>query len=237
MSKNGPRASTSSNRILARLPQREYLRLLPALQQFRLEFKRVLYAPGAVLDHVYFPEQGVISMIALMENGTGIEVATIGNEGMLGLPVFLGERLAPAQFLIQVPGTAMRMRADTLRAETELDCPLRRLVRLYCGAFSKQVWQGVACNGLHPIQERCRRWLLMTHDRVEGDVFPLTHEFLALMLGVRRASVTEVLQPLQEQGLIRYHRGKITVLDRQRLEDGTCECYRRVNEEFDRVFP
>jgi CRP-like cAMP-binding protein len=138
--------------------------------------------------------------------------------------------------MVQVPGEALRIGEDVLKEESSHDSAMRRLLILYHSAFLVQVSQAVACNGLHSIHQRCCRWLLMTQDRAHSDVFPMTHELLAELLGVRRSSVSEVLELIQKEGLIRYSRGKFTVLDRQRLKIDSCECYRRVNEEFERLF-
>jgi CRP-like cAMP-binding protein len=223
------------NRLLARLPPQEYQRLLPLLGLFPLAFKHVLNEPRSAIDYVYFPSRGVISAVTLMEDGTVIEVATVGNEGMVGLTAFLGDEESPNRLVVQVPGESLRMGADDLRAETSQDNPLRRLLIRYNTVFLKQISQAVACNGLHRVQERCCRWVLMTHDRAQSDVFPLTHEFLSHMLGVRRMSVTDVLKPLQDAGLIRNRRGWITVLDRPGLEAAACECYRSVQNAFHRL--
>ncbi len=223
------------NRLLARLPKAEYQRTSPKLQTVALPLKQVLYKARSPIDYVYFPSRGVVSAMTIMEDGRAIEVATIGREGMVGLIVFNGGDSSPNEIMVQVEGEGLRMRADVFQAESRRDGPLRRLLILYNTAYAMQVSYAVACNGLHVVQKRCCRWLLMTHDRVGADVLPLTHEFLGIMLGVRRTSVTEVLQPLQEQGLIRSERGIITVLDRNGLEDAACECYRSVKEEFTRL--
>jgi CRP-like cAMP-binding protein len=223
------------NRLLARLLPQEYQRLLPLLRLVPLEFKHVLNEPRSRIDYVHFPIRGVVSDVTLMEDGSAIEVATVGNEGMVGLLAFLGDEESPNRVIVQVGGEAMRMEASDLRAETSRDSPLRRLLVRYHTAFMKQVSQAVACNGLHHVQQRCCRWVLMTHDRAQSDEFLLTHEFLSHMLGVRRMSVTDVLKPLQEAGLIHNHRGHITVLDRPRLEAAACECYRSVQEAFARL--
>jgi CRP-like cAMP-binding protein len=235
MAKTQPAPNGPRNRLLARLPQDEFQRLLPSLRPVSLEFKLVLYEPRASLDYAYFPDRGVVSQLTVMDDGAGIEVATIGNEGMVGMPILYGMVEISSRLVVQVPASALRMRADVLREETTGDTPLRRLLLLYNGAYLTQVSQSVGCNGLHSVPRRCCRWLLMTHDRVVGDEFPITHDFLSQMLGVRRSSVTEVLQPLQEDGLIRYRRGNMTVLDRQGLEAASCECYRVVQDEFDRL--
>lgn len=223
------------NRLLARLLPQEYQRLLPLLRLVPLEFKHILNEPRSHIAHVYFPNRGVVSAVTLMEDGTVIEVATVGNEGMVGLNAFLGDEESPNRQVVKVPGESLRMGADDLRAETSQDSPLRRLLVRYHTAFLMQLSQAVACNGLHQIQQRCCRWVLMTHDRVLSDEFPLTHEFLSHMLGVRRMSVTDVLKPLQDAGLIRTRRGRVTVLDRPGLEAAACECYRSVREAFDRL--
>ena len=230
------RPALFANQLLALLPNSEQQRLLPKLEPVALAFRAVLVRALAPLDYAYFPNHGVISIVSHMQDGTGIEVATIGREGMVGTTVMLGVNAIPAQAIVQVPGEALRMSAATLRAEVVRDCPLRQLLLLYQAAYLAQVSQGVACNGLHPVRQRCCRWLLMTHDRVHDDDFPMTHEFLAEMLGVRRSSVTEVLRPLQNKRLIRYSRGRITILDRSGLEAAACECYHSVKDEFARVF-
>ena len=230
-----PLPASPGNKLLARLPPDYYRSLLPRLQPVPLKFRQVLYEPRSPIDHAYFPTRGVVSAIILMEDGGAIEVATVGNEGMVGLPVFLGAVTSFNQVIVQVAGEALRIKGKALEGEASQAGPLRRLLLSYQSAFLAQVLQGLACNGLHTIQQRCCRWLLMTQDRVGADVFPLTHEFLAIMLGVRRASVSEVLEPLQDEGLIRSQRGKITVLDREGLEAACCECYRTINDEFGRL--
>jgi CRP-like cAMP-binding protein len=235
MVKRQAASAPPANRLLARLPPHEYQRLLPLLRLVPFEFKQVLNEPRSSIAYVYFPNRGVVSAVTLMEDGTVIEVATIGNEGMVSLTAFLGEEESPNRLIVQVPGEGLRMAADDLRAETRRDSPLRRLLVRYHTAFFEQIAQGVACNGLHHVQERCCRWILMTHDRVQSDEFPLTHEFLSHMLGVRRMSVTDVLKPLQDAGLIRNRRGRVTVLDRPGLEAAVCECYRTVQETFARL--
>jgi CRP-like cAMP-binding protein len=214
----------------------EYQRLLPRLQIVPLDLKHVLYEARSPIDYAYFPNRGVASALRVMQDGKAIEVATIGVEGMLGLPLLVGANTTADRVIVQVSGEAMRLSAEALKEEAGRDSPLRRLLLLYQSAFLSQVSQAVACNGLHSVHQRCCRWLLMTQDRAHSDVFPMTHEFLATMLGVRRSTVSEVLEPLQRFGLIRYTRGKLTVLDHDGLQDRSCECYRRINEEFGRLF-
>src|SRR3984957_19064903 len=236
MSKSKPPAAPHGNRLLARLPPAEYQRLLPSLQVVPLALKHVLYEARAPIDYAYFPNRGVVSALTVMEDGRAIEVATIGDEGMVGLPLLVGAKTTVNRMIVQVPGEAVRMAEDVLRDEVSQDSPLRRVLVLYHTAFLAQVSQAVACNGLHSVHQRCCRWLLMTQDRAHSDVFPMTHEFLAEMLGVRRSTVSEILKPFQEEGLIRYSRGKFTVLDRAGLKAGSCECYRRISEEFKCLF-
>ena len=229
-------SNLSKNQLLARLPPSEYQRLAPQLKAVRLPVKRVLYAAYAPIDYAYFPVDAVISAVTIMDDGSAIEVATIGNEGIAGLGAFIGGETSPYEIMVQVEGNAVRISADALKKEADRDGPLRKILGLYNIALQTQIGYSVACNGLHTIEKRCCRWLLMTHDRIDSDVLPLTHEFLSIMLGVRRSSVTEILQPLQAQGLIQNERGKIKVLDRKGLEAVSCECYRRTVEEFKRLF-
>jgi CRP-like cAMP-binding protein len=231
-----PPSDLSKNQLLARLPPTEYQRLSPKLEAVHLPVKRILYKAYASIDYVYFPTNGIVSAMTVMEDGSAIEVATIGNEGLVGLSAFIGGETSPYELMVQVEGDAMRMRADLLKAESHEEGPLRRILSLYNTALQTQIGYSVACNGLHAIKKRCCRWLLMTQDRIESNVLPLTHDFLSIMLGVRRSSVTEVLQPLQEEGLIQNERGKIRVLNRKGLEGIVCECYRRTKEEFTRLF-
>jgi CRP-like cAMP-binding protein len=227
----------SANRLLARLPPGHFDRLFPLLQAVTLEPRQVIYHVRSPLNYVYFPASGVISAMTVMKNGSTIEVATIGKEGVVGLTAFLGAGTSPYEVMVQVPGHGWRMRADAFHAEAQKDGPLRQLLVLYNTAFATQISYSVACNGLHTVEKRCCRWLLMTQDRVGQSELPLTHEFLAIMLGVRRASITEVLRPLQKRGLIHNGRGRIEVLDRPGLEAHACECYEAVIQEFARLFP
>jgi CRP-like cAMP-binding protein len=236
MPKTKPLAAPRGNRLMARLPPEEYQRLRPRLQLVPLALKQILYEARSSIDYAYFPNRGVVSALTVMEDGRAIEVATIGDEGMVGLPLLVGAKTTANRLIVQVPGEALRMAEEVLRDEVSRDSALRRLLVLYHTAFLAQVSQAVACNGLHSVHQRCCRWLLMTQDRAHSDVFPMTHEFLAEMLGVRRSTVSEVLEPFQEKGLIRYSRGKCTVVDRDGLKAGSCECYQRINEEFERLF-
>jgi CRP-like cAMP-binding protein len=225
----------AENRLLARLPRRDYERLLPRLQLVRLKFKQTLTEIDARIDWVYFPSSGVVSDVAILDDGKNIEVATIGNEGFIGFEAMLGAATWPSRMTVQVAGEARRMEVGVFVAETKKDGPVRELLARYHTTYVKQLGHSVACNGLHSVHQRCCRWLLMTHDRVAGDEFPMTHEFLSHMLGVRRVSVTDVLADLQKAGLIRSHRGSITILDREGMEDEACECYANWQKELARL--
>jgi CRP-like cAMP-binding protein len=226
---------SGENRLLAALPEQEYERLLPRLETVPTGLKETLLEPGRPIPYVYFPRCGVFSVLITMEDGHAIEVGTVGHEGMVGLPVFLGADRSPAKVFCQVVGEADRMEAGAFREEAGWGGALHDLMRRYTQAVLNQIAQSVACNHLHSVEERMCRWLLMTHDRVGGDEFPMTHEFLSQMLGVRRASVTIVAGIFQKAGLIAYHRGTISILDRAGLEAASCECYHVVRREFDRL--
>lgn len=223
------------NRLIAALPRREYDRLLPHLDTLPLSFKQILFDTNQPITHVYFPLNGVISLVLVMEDSGPAEVAMIGNEGMGGTPVFLGADRSPTRAICQVPGESLRMKAKVFEEEMGRGGPLHGLVQRYTQAMINQISQAVVCNRLHSVEERMCRWLLMTHDRVGADEMPLTQEFLALMLGVRRPTVTMVAGMLQKAGLIQYHRGRLTVLDRKGLEAASCECYAVVKSEYDRL--
>ena len=232
------RTERGGNRLLDALPPEEYQRLLGDTTAATFRLKDVLLTPGKPIDTVYFPQGAVISLLTTMDDGSSIEIATIGNEGFVGVPLFLGAQAMAARDLyqVQVPGQAMAMDARAFLAAAGRD-PLRGLVQRYAQALFTQVTQQVACNGLHSVEERCSRWMLLTHDRVGSDDFPLTQEFLAQMLGVRRASVTVAATALQHAGFIRYYRGRVTIINREGLEDASCECYRIIRGEFDRLLP
>ena len=223
------------NELLARLPDAEFQRVVARMRHVVLDFKQVLYEARSSIDEVYFITRGTASALTVLNDGNAIEVATIGKEGVVGLGALLASKVSPHRVIVQIAGEALRLSADALEQEARDDGPLRRLLLRYHTAFLSQVSQSVACNGLHPIQQRCCRWLLMTRDRIESDSMPITHEFLGIMLGVRRSSVTDVLRPLHEQGLIVNDRGTITIRDRQAIEELSCECYQTVKDDFDRL--
>jgi CRP-like cAMP-binding protein len=227
----------SANRLLAGLPPTEYRRLLPLLEAIPLSHRQVLYPPGGPIDHVYFPSEGVVSVVAVLANRRTIEVGMCGREGAVGAGALQGDPTSPFRVQVQVRGHGVRIGIDAFRDSVRVGGPLYRLLARYNAAYLTQTAQSVACNGLHTIHQRCCRWLLMTGDRLAADEFDLTHELLGTMLGVRRASVTEVLHPLQAGGLIGSGRGRVAIHDRLRLEAAACECYRFVRGQFDRLLP
>jgi CRP-like cAMP-binding protein len=234
LSKDGFQAR--ENRILAALPRNELQRLAPHLTETPLAFKQSLSKPDRPITQVCFPDVGVCSVMSVMQSGATAEVGTIGNEGMTGLALFYGDVTEPSESIVQVPGMGRVMPSEVFQAEMARKETLHALIRHYAHALLVQLMQSAACNALHCVEERTCKWLLMTHDRVEGDEFKLTHEFLGLMLGVRRSSVTLVAHQLQHAGMINYRSGVVTVLDRKGLEDTSCECYAVVRAYFDRFF-
>lgn len=225
----------AKNRLLAALPVEEYEALFPHLEQVSLTYKQSIYQPNEPIEYVYFLSHDIISLVVSTEDGGVVEAATVGNEGMVGIPVFLEADTVPSVAIVQVPGDALRMKADAFRDWVARSQPFQYLLKRYTQVMFNSIMQTAACNRLHEIEQRCCRWLLMTHDRVESDKFSLTQEFLAQMLGVRRPSVSVVASILQKAEPIRYTRGKIAILDRSGLEAATCECYRVIKQEFDRL--
>jgi CRP-like cAMP-binding protein len=227
--------SREQNHLLAALPDEEFASLDPWLELISLPRGAVLARPGEPLEHAYFPTSGMISVVALMSEGLGAEVATVGNEGMIGLPIFLGAESSPFHLMAQLSGHSLRIPAERLEQLLLPGSRLTALLRTYSQAFFVQTAQNAACNGIHPISRRAARWLLATHDRAESGSFYLTQEFLAFMLGVARQSVGIAVGELADRGLISYVRGQMRVLDRPGLERTSCECYGIVRTEFDRL--
>jgi CRP-like cAMP-binding protein len=223
------------NRILAMLPPEELDRLMPRLERLVPQFKAVLFDVDQPIDAVYFPEEAVVSVLGVMSDGSAVETATIGHEGMVGLPVFLGTDRTSAQAFVQITGSMLRMGAADFQAALREAPALTLALNRYTQALFTLVAQGSACNRMHTMARRCARWMLHTHDRVRHDEFPLTHEFLAQMLGVRRATVTEAMGAIQETGALSYQMGRVRVLDRRLLERESCECYAIIAREFDRL--
>ncbi|WP_426959624.1 Crp/Fnr family transcriptional regulator [Muricoccus radiodurans] len=228
-------ASQGENALLAALPEEERTLFLGEVERVPLAFKRVLQELDEPVTHLWFPRSGVASMLSEMTDGSIVEVATVGREGVLGLPLVLDAGQSAQRVLVQIPGEADRMTAAAFARLRPRLPGLERLLLRYALSLVTQVSQGSACNRLHPIEARCARWLLLTHDRVDGDSFPLTHEFLSQMLGVTRPSVTIAAGMLQRAGLIRYGRGVVEVLDRAGLEGASCECYGVITREFRRL--
>jgi CRP-like cAMP-binding protein len=225
----------SRNHLLARLPADEWERLRPHLTAVRLAARQRLADPAQAIEAVYFPLDAVISLSTTDTAGGSVEVGSVGCEGMAGLPVLLGTDRSTGRLLVQIAGDAERMDAAVLQREAGRLPEFNRLLLLYAQAFITQLAQSTACNRLHPADRRLARWLLICRDRLGRDDVPITHETMAHMLGVRRATVTEAAGDLQRQGVIRYRRGLVTVVRRERLEAAACECYRIVREEFDRL--
>ena len=224
-----------TNRLLSLLSDDDYERLRPHLLLCAFEYRKSLYEASRPIEQVYFPVEGVASLVITADDGSSAEVGTIGSEGLVGLPVCLGDRDAPSAVYVQVPGKALRIDAGTFRGELGRSPTLHTITLRYAHAFFNQVAQSAACAHLHRVEQRCCRWLLMTRDRMPSDDFLLTHEFLGMMLGVRRTTVTEVMGSLQKAGLIRYRRGHVTVLDAGALRQRACECYDISRLEFDRL--
>ncbi len=227
-----PADALEGNHVLRALPAGERRRLAEQLTENSLEIKTVLFEPGEPIDAVHFPLDGVISLVTPLEDGAIVEVATVGNEGVVGVPLVPGGSLA-VRAISQVPGRALRMEAPAFLAELARRGGLYEVVQNYTSALFGQIAQAAACNRLHSNEERLSRWLLMSHDRVGVDEFAITHEFLGQMLGSRRATVTLSAGILQAAGLIRYQRGHVTILDRHGLEGVACECYAVIKQELD----
>jgi CRP-like cAMP-binding protein len=228
-------AKQPTNRLLSALSSADYQRLAPHLELVRLEMKHVAYEPEQPIEYAYFPLTGLSSMVTIMKGGKTIEVATIGNEGMIGLPLFFGVDRTAGKAYTQVPGDSLRIKADVFQKEVSRQRGLAKMLQLYTQALMVQISQGMACNGIHRIEQRTARWLLMTHDRVAAERFPLSQEVLSQMLGVRRAGVNEVATKFRKAGLIRYTRGVVEIVDRAGLEAASCECYGVIQAEFVRL--
>jgi CRP-like cAMP-binding protein len=226
---------TQGNRLLAVLPEEEQQRLAAELDLVNLGMRDLIYDIDATITEVYFPLTCVLSVVAAVDDDVAVEIATIGLEGMAGLPVFLGAATSPHRCFCQVPGQALRLDAVAFRRFLADDDALHHLMHRYTHAMLTFVGQNVACNRLHPPEKRTARWLAHTHDRVRTDSFPITQEFLALMLGVRRATVSVSAQILQRAGLIHYSRGRMTILDRDGLHAAACDCYPIIRRAFDQL--
>jgi len=224
------------NRFLAILPPHDFSLLAPHLRTIALERGVMLHDVGEEIEHVYFPRTGMVSLVAVMQSGATVETATIGRSGVIGASAGLSARSTFGRAVVQLPGTAAWLSASQFHAAVNQSQVIRHLIVRYNDLLLAQVQQSVACNSLHALEARLCRWLLQTHDCIDGNVIPLTQEFLGQMLGVRRTTVTIAARLLQSAGLIRYRRGHIQILDRPAIEDIACECYAIIRQNADKVF-
>ena len=227
--------ATVRNHLLAALPPEDLARLRPKLHPVELAFDQTVHQSDTPIESMLFPESGMVSLIASLDDGEQVEVGIAGREGLVGLPLVFGDDRSLVESRVQVSGTALRLDAAALREEMEQGGALRPLLLRYASAFYAQVTLSAACNARHGIEQRLARWLLIAHDRAGGDDFPMTHEFISMMLGVRRPGVTIAAGMLQKAGLIHYARGRMTVSDRSALEAASCECYHTARREFARL--
>ena len=225
------------NQLLAALPKQEAHRWLPMLETVDLPLGQVLYESGITLSHVFFPTTAIISLLYVMENGASAEIAVVGNEGIVGISLFMGGQSTPSRAVVQSAGKGFRLKAQMMKEEFNRAGPVLHLLLRYTQALITQMSQTAVCNRHHTLDQQLCRWLLLSLDRLESNQLVMTQELIANMLGVRREGVTEGALKLQQSGLIRYTRGHITVLDRPGLEKRSCECYLVVKKEYDRLLP
>jgi CRP-like cAMP-binding protein len=230
-------AEARENSLLAALPDPEWRRWEPLLEQAEMRLGQVLYESGATLTHVYFPTTAIVSLLYVMENGASAEIAVVGNEGIVGISLFMGGGSTPSRAVVQSAGRGLRLKAQMMKDEFDKNGPVLHLLLRYTQALITQMSQTAVCNRHHSLDQQLCRWLLLSLDRLQGDKLAMTQELIANMLGVRRGGVTEAALQLQEAGLIRYARGHIVVLDRPALEKRACECYAVVKHEYDRLLP
>ena len=229
--------SPKKNHLLAALPDAEWQRWLSQLESVDLPLGQVLYESGSNIKHVYFPTTAIVSLLYVMENGASAEIAVVGNEGIVGVSLFMGGESTPSRAVVQSAGHGFRLNAETMKTEFNRAGPVLHLLLRYTQALITQMSQTAVCNRHHSLDQQLCRWLLLSLDRLEGADLVMTQELIANMLGVRREGVTEAAHTLQKVGLIRYARGHITVLDRKGLENRVCECYGVVKKEYDRLLP
>jgi CRP-like cAMP-binding protein len=232
-----PRQGPRQNHLLAALPASDYERIAARLELVPLKLAEVLYEPDVPLRYVYFPTTAIVSLLYVMEDGASAEIAIVGNEGILGIALFMGGETTPSRAVVQSAGHGYRLKAQLLKDEFERFGPFLHLLLRYTQALITQMAQTAVCNRHHSVDQQLCRWLLLSLDRLATSELTMTQELIANMLGVRREGVTEAAGKLQLAGLIHYRRGKITVLDRRRLETRSCECYQVVKTEFDRLLP
>jgi CRP-like cAMP-binding protein len=225
------------NQLLAALPAPEWERWSPLLEEVELPLGQVLYESGVSLAHVYFPIDSIVSLLYVMEDGASAEIALVGNEGLVGVSLFMGGETTPSRAVVQSAGRGFRLGAQAMKNEFNRAGPVLHLLLRYTQALITQMAQTAVCNRHHSLDQQLCRWLLLSLDRLHGSELRMTQELIANMLGVRREGVTEAALKLQAAGVIRYSRGHITVLDRPALEHRTCECYAVVKKEYDRLLP
>jgi CRP-like cAMP-binding protein len=231
------KSDPKANRVLAALEQADFDALMLVAEIVPLKFRKRLHAQDERVDAVYFPLTCMVSLVVTNDGTPRMEMATIGNEGVAGASEVLQAQIAMGLNLIQIPGIAVRIKADAFTKVVACRPLMQKVINQHLYALMRQVLYGAACNRMHSMEERCARWLLMTHDRADGDTFPLTQEFLSHMLGVRRATVNVATGMLKKAGFIRFVRGKITVVDRTGLESAACDCYHAIVAVYDSVFP
>jgi len=230
-------ADPRQNRLLAALPDAEWAHWLPQLEPVELPLGKVLYESGSKLTHVYFPTTSIVSLLYVMEDGASAEIAVVGQEGIVGISLFMGGESTPSRAVVQSAGNGFRLKANLMMQEFNRAGPVLHLLLRYTQALITQMSQTAVCNRHHSLDQQLCRWLLLSLDRLQSDELVMTQELIANMLGVRREGVTEAAGHLQKAGLIRYQRGHITVLDRSKLEHRACECYAVVKKEYDRLLP
>ena len=225
------------NHLLAALPDAEWQRWLPQLERVEMPLGQVLYESGGTLSHVYFPTTAIVSLLYVMENGASAEIAVVGNEGIVGISLFMGGDSTSSRAVVQSAGQGYRLKAQIMKADFNRAGPVLHLLLRYTQALITQMAQTAVCNRHHSLDQQLCRWLLLSLDRLQGNELVMTQELIANMLGVRREGVTEGALKLQQAGLIRYARGHISVLDRNGLQKRSCECYAVVKKEYDRLLP
>lgn len=225
------------NHLLAALPDSEWQHWQAQLELVDMPLGQVLYESDSKMTHVYFPINAIVSLLYVMEDGASAEIAVVGNEGMVGIALFMGGESTPSRAVVQSAGQGFRLKAAVMKAEFDKSGPVLHLLLRYTQALITQMSQTAVCNRHHTLDQQLCRWLLLSLDRLSGSELVMTQELIANMLGVRREGVTEAALKLQKAGLIRYARGRITILDRLGLEQRTCECYAVVKKEYDRLLP
>lgn len=233
----GKMTSLPLNHLLNALPLSDYERIKPKLEFVTLNMGDVLYESGDQMRHAYFPTTAILSLLYVLEDGASVEIAVVGNEGMLGIALFMGGHTTPSRAIVRCKGFAYRLKADNLLTEFQLGGQTQNLLLRYTQALITQMTQTGVCNRHHSVEQQLCRWLLLSLDRLPGNSLDMTQDLIASMLGVRREGVTEAAGKLQREGLIQYSRGHIEVLDRHRLEQNVCECYQVVKTEFERLLP